>query len=80
MSDEETRQTFEAHLNTIEDQITSPRRVSADGIDASTRSAEDIIRLANYTRSSKRLGYGLKACIHQQIRPPDAHGQNWGSV
>jgi len=76
----EARRTFVEHIEAIEDEIDTPRSVSEDGITVTTRSAEDIIRMANYTRSSHRMRYGLGACINQQIRPPDALGQNTATL
>ena len=77
MTDCEERQTFDERMEYIEDEAQGPRRVLEDGVDVSARSAEDIIRLSNYAASSRRLGaYGLRACVRQQIRPPDATGAN----
>lgn len=71
--------TFSERLDEIEDEIANPRRVSEDGVDATARSAEEIIRLASYTASSRRMARGLGACINQTIRPPDGTGSNRGS-
>jgi hypothetical protein len=70
--------THEERLSLIEEAIMTPRRISSDGIDATSRSAEDLIRLLNYTASSRRNG--LWACTRHQIRPPDALGTNRGSL
>ncbi len=72
----EVRKTFSEHLEGLEDGIDSPKRVVVDGVDATVRTADEMIKLAQFTRSSRLMKYGLGACVLQQAVPPNALGSN----
>ena len=50
--------------------VSTPRRVSSDGILAETRSALELIALARYAKSTGTIGAGFRNVTMQQASPP----------